>query len=115
MLMNWAMRRLLSADRDAATLFLSAPEDGRKWTISALVGVAASRSDPKGLAWQEFIDGLFWPGHCAEAMRDTLSGKPLELTTVRARIGALRTIWAMLSGRGLQHIVETEIVKQKDK
>lgn len=94
-LADWMMRRLLSIDRDAASYYFAAPNDGRKWTISALVW----RRLPTTQLWVEFIDAHFWAGHCREAYEATMAGQPLETTTWRARIGAARVIWAGLLGR----------------
>ncbi len=86
---DWAMRRLLSANRDAAAAIFQAPDDGRKWTISAL---AWARQEDDAIAW---IDGAFWPGHCQEAFDATMRGEPLETTTWRARRGAARVLWRL--------------------
>lgn len=94
-LADWAMRRLLSVDRDAASHFFDAPEDGRKWTISALVW----KRLPATQRWVDFVDGHFWPGHCREAYEATMAGQPIETTTMRARLGAARVLWAGLLGR----------------
>lgn len=90
-LANWAMRRLLSVNRDAASALFDAPDDGRKWTISAW---AYALQEHDAVAW---IDEAFWPGHCAEAYSATILGEPLETTTWRARRGAARVIWKLIT------------------
>lgn len=92
---DWAMRRLLSVDRDAANEFFAAPQDGRKWTISALVWLRR----PQMQYGVDFVDGCFWDGHCREAYEDTMAGRPLETTSWRARRGAARVLWALATGR----------------
>ena len=104
---EWAMRRLLSLDRDAAKEFFNAPDDGKKWTISALVGLGAIKGDKTALKWEKFIDDLFWKNHCREAANDTLFNLPLELYTWRAKRGALRTVWAIITGKG-KHLLKKD-------
>lgn len=88
-LIDWAMRRLLSVNRDAADHIFKAPDDGRKWTISAL---AWARQEGDAIAW---IDSAFWPGHCEEAFAATIQNLPLETRTWRARRGAARVLWRL--------------------
>ncbi len=90
-LSNWAMRRALSVNRDAASDIFKAPNDGRKWTISAL---AYARDEQEAVTW---IDAAFWPGHCEEAYLATMIGRPLETTTPRAKKGAVTVIWWLLT------------------
>lgn len=102
-MIDWAMRRLLSLDRDAATTFFQAPNDGRKWTISALVYWAHLRKLPGADERLRLIDKAFWPGHCQEAYLATIARVPLETTTWRARKGALRVLWMLATGWSLTH------------
>lgn len=102
-MIDWAMRRLLSLDRDAAKAFFRAPDDGKKWTISALVWWAHLRGLPGADERLRLIDKAFWPGHCREAYEDTLAGRPLELYTWRARRGAVRVLWMLMTGWSVTH------------
>lgn len=88
-IIDWAMRRLLSINRYAASTIFKAPDDGRKWTISAL---AHARDETEAEAW---IDSAFWDGHCREAYIATMAGEPLETDTWRARKGALKVLWML--------------------
>lgn len=95
-MIDWIMRRLLSVNRDAAKEFFKAPDDGRKWTISALSYAAMLRNVDGAAERVEFIDKAFWEGHCREAYNATVARLPLETSTWRARKGALRVIFMML-------------------
>ncbi len=88
-IIDWAMRRLLSVNREAASKIFLAPNDGRKWTISAL---AYAREEHEAVAW---IDSAFWDGHCREAYEATMKGEPIEINTWRARKGALKVLWML--------------------
>ncbi len=87
---NWIMRRLLSFNRYAAKRWCGAPNDGVKWTISAL---AWRHSEVEVVNW---IDEAFWIGHCKEAFEDTMSGRPIEISTRRAKVGAFKVIIKIL-------------------
>jgi hypothetical protein len=91
---DWVMRRLLSVNRDAATKWFDAPDDGRKWTISAL---AWRNQKLEAVAW---IDSAFWPKHCEEAYNATMAGESIETKTLRAKIGAARVILKIILNWG---------------
>lgn len=99
---KWIMRRLLSINRAAASQWFKAPDDGRKWTISALAYAGSLRGAPWALERIAFIDRAFWPGHCQEAFEATVAGEPQETGTWRSRRGALRVLWALVTGQWLR-------------
>lgn len=100
-LSDWTMRRLLSINRDAAKHF-EAPNDGRKWSISAWCYAGALEGDKDAQEKVDWIDWCFWPGHCKEAWENTIENRPLEIKTFRAKRGAFRVVlfgwWALLTG-----------------
>lgn len=95
-MIDWIMRRLLSLNRAAAAEFFNAPDDGRKWTISALSWSRHHEGNARATKFVEMIDKAFWPGHCQEAFFDTMAVKALETNTFRARRGAVRVIISLL-------------------